>query len=406
MKNWNKNKILFVAALVFNFTPSFSISALVSNVFVQPRYFWLPFFAWNDNFRIKLDSYVILGLLLLGISIITPIIGMFFGRQISLLDAAMIVNWIYFIFFYSETIKNRSLFNQFLKWFLLANFLYILLQILLYYMGLAEYTMLHSNIPFHVDSGYAIEAGYLEWLPRYTGLFIESGPLTLFLCITFIYILQVKNHFSRKIVVYTLIAIVFSQSKFLLLFIPLFLLEFLFLRLSKKIYTFLTSPAMMLTITLIIIFCVFQVFVLTDLNEYLSVNLIAYQLRLDGIKEALDGVSKLPAFGSALLGSNFEANDSTLSLTGNDIFSILFLGYGVIFGSIIIISILLVPLLSHIQYKYTLFSLLVLAFLSTGSLLVPHYTFFIIYCALINSLNKKSKAKQLNFLLPTRLTVS
>lgn len=383
--NWNRDKVIFAIALFFNFTPSFSLSALVSSVFVQPRYFWLPFFAFKGDAKIKLDSYTILGLWLLCISTIAPIVGVFFGRQTSLLDFAMIINWVYFILFYSETIKNENLFNLYIKWFLWVNIIYILVQLILFYAGYSKYTMLHSNIPFHVNSEYSIDVGYFEWLPRYSGLFIESGPLTLFLCLTFLYMVQVRYFFSTGIIVCTLIAIIFSQSKFLLLFIPLFLLELSLLHLSKRMYKFLTSPSIMISTFLVAILISYEIFVLTGLNEYLSLNLIAYQLRLDGIQDAIDGVSKLGVFGRALLGSNFEEADSTLSLTGNDIFSILFMGYGVVLGSIILISILLVPLLSRMQYKYTFLSLLVLAFLSSGSLLVPHYTFFIIYCALINA---------------------
>lgn len=380
----SKKNILYLIALFFNLLPSYSVSVFVSSVFIQPRYFWLPFIFFKNRHEFRFNYFIAIGCSLLLISILVPIIGWFFGRKFSLLDLGMVINWIYLIFFCAATLKNVNLFNNFIKIFLVLNLVYILLQLAFYYFDLAEYSMIHSNVPFHVESGYQITSGIFEWWPRYTGLFVESGPLTLFLCFTFLYIFQNRDFYSNKIIYLIMLAIIFSQSKFLILFLPFLTFEIILIKLSFRVYENLISPIGILLISTCICFGIYLIFYLTDLNSFLSENLIAYDLRLAGVQGSLDDLNKLKFFGTMLQGTNFEAGDGSVELIGLDIFSVLFLGYGVFFGFLMILLIISVAVYSNMKFKLTAIAILVLAFLSTGSLLVPHYTFFIIYCCLIH----------------------
>jgi hypothetical protein len=380
---FNLSQFSYLIALAFNLSPSYSISVWVSNIFIQPRYFWTPLFLLERG-SVKKDFLTKIVFLLLCISCVTPAIGIFFGRTASLLDVALIVNWVYLLFFYSATLKHISLFNGFLKLFLWINIFYIAFQLAAYYLGLPKLTMVHSNVPFHVEFGYVIEPSLLDWLPRYSGLFIESGPLTLFLCFTYLYLIQNKDIFSRKLLFFVFLLILFSQSKFILVFFPFLLIESYFISKQESLYKKLTSPGIFIICITSILSLVALLFLITPINDYLVVNLIAYELRLDAILDSINNFGNINAFGNILQGSNYDVTDGALELQKWDIFSILFNGYGVTFGSAIILMLISVPVMSDIRYKFTSVGILLLAFLSTGSLLVPQYSLFLIYCRLVH----------------------
>lgn len=390
----SNNKICYLAVLFFNLLPSFSLSVFFSSVFIQPRYFAIPFLLFFlRSIAINFENIVYIFLLLIAVFI--PIVGNFFERQNSLLDAALIVNWIYLLLFYNATLDNKKLFHDFLNLFLWMNLVYITFQLVAYYLGYPQFTMLHSNVPFHVESGYVIEPSFFNWLPRYTGLFIESGPLTLFLCFTYLFIIQNKEHYSRKLRFLIFVAIALSQSKFLLLFLPLLLLETFFIGAFPNVYKKLASPKIFMVFFIVTGFFIFSIFNILNLSDYLIVNLVSYELRLDAIKESIEGFSNIKLFGNIFQGSNYDASSGTQELQKWDIFSILFYGYGVLFGVVVVLLILAVPLATNIQYKFTFIAVLILAFLASGSLLVPQYTFVLIYCGLLK-LKSKSVVRKYN----------
>ena len=219
------NYISYKLAYFFNYFPSLSMSVIFTPIFVQPRYFWLIFILVLGLPKIKKNPVTRLAIFLIIVSVMVPLLGYFFGRGFSLLDFAMIINWIYLLLFSSLVFNNINLFNKFIKFFLWGNIIYSIAQILMVNFGYAQFSMIHSNVPYHVDFGYEIAASYVDWLPRYSGFFIESGPLTLFLIISYLYIIQQKEVFSGTLKFLVLLTILFSQSKFLLVFIPIYLFE-------------------------------------------------------------------------------------------------------------------------------------------------------------------------------------
>lgn len=372
----------YVLALLTNIFPSYSISVWFLSIFIQPRFFSLPFLVL-DGFRFRVNRWT--GLLLTNvlIAVFTPLIGFLFNRQFNLLDIAYVLSALYAFLFLSTAIKddeNIRLFNKFLVVTLAINAGYIVLQLFFYYAGFPQLTMIHSNIPFHEISGYSIEPGILMNVPRYTGLFIESGPLTFFLCLSFLYLVQERVNFSLRLKIIVFLMILFSQSKFLLTFLPMLMLEGFFMRYFRRAYAVAIRP-WFIGAALLIGVLVLLTFIFADFSfgEYLAANIPAYQLRLDSMRFSLTSLLDMAPFGQGLLGTNYDTPDAKFELNGIDIFSVVLSGYGVYMGLLMILSFLLFPVLASIKYKYTYCLVLVMGFLSSGSLLIPQYLFAIVY---------------------------
>lgn len=378
--------------LFLNIFPSYSISALVTNIFVQPRIFGLPFLL-DKSFKFKINIFNLFLILNFLICFFIPLIGPFFERRFYYLDFAYFLSSLYTLFFVNIVIKNEKnidKFNTFVKLSLLINFWYILLQLFFYYIGLSQFTMIHSNIPFHVDSGYVIEPGLISFIPRYTGLWIESGPLTFYLCLTFPYILQKGNIFPKYLIYLSFILIFFSQSKFLLIFLPTIFFEILLIKFSPSLYKMILKPwNFFLLITIFLLLILTLIFGDFEFHSVFSTEIPSYALRLHGLRESLNSFSDFGFFGKGLLPSTIELNDVKFALEGSDAFSIVFLGFGFYPGLILLLTILLIPVFSFMNYKITFCSVLIFGFLSSGSLIVPQYLFAVTYAIVAHYQNKK-----------------
>ena len=376
--------------LFLNTFPSYSISAWFSSIFIQPRLFGLPFLL-SKNLKFKREYWNIFLFLNLLICLFVPFIGLFFDRRLYFLDIAYILSSMYAILFVNKIIsnqKNIELFNKFIKVSLLLNFAYILFQLLLYYIGFSSFTMMHSNIPFHVESGYSIEPGIINFIPRYTGLWIESGPLTFFLCLTFPYLIQKGIKFPNYLKFIVFLLILFSQSKFLLIFVPFILLEYQVKQSFPRLYNTSIKPKIFFfTILIFIATLLTLIFADFQFHQNLSEDIPAYGLRLDGIRNSLKSLLDFGPFGKGLLPSTIEMPDVKFSLQGLDVFSIVILGYGFIPGSFLIFSILLIPVFGRFEYKYTFCGVLLFGFLSSGSLIVPQYLLAICYSIVASKQN-------------------
>ena len=373
---------LYKISLLFNLFPSYSISVWFSSIFVQPRLFSLPFLVESIT-NIKTNKWNLLLLINIFVTIITPLLGLFFGRHFYYLDLAYILSATYVFAFVNLTLKNSSnlnAFNEFVKIILILNIAYIILQLILYYIGFPQFTMIHSNIPFHVKDSYSIYRGYLLGIPRYTGLFIENGPLTFFLCLSFLYLIQRGVNFPKYLKISVFILIVFSQSKFLLLFIPVLFLEATAKVFFPRLYKLFINPFFYVgLISFIIIVFLLTIFNDYKFSQYLSEHIPAYRERLSGIRASLAAISKVEIFGKGLLPTNFFLPGATYKLLGLDVFSVVFFGYGLFMGTIMLLSYILIPVLAKIDYKFSFCAILFLGFLSSGSLIVPQYMFALTY---------------------------
>jgi hypothetical protein len=274
--------------------------------------------------------------------------------------------------------------------------------------GLPELTMIHSNVPFQLGTHYEIPPGIFFGFPRYTGLFVESSSFAFYLWLTFLYLMQheVKSSASIKYLVFILI--VFSQSKFLLVLLPILFVEKLFSSAFPRIYKILTRPLIVIFVTSLSL-VIFISLIFTDLEifYYLSKNIPAFELRLSGIRYSIGALIDLEPFGKGLLPSNFEVLDGTYELAGLDAFSIVIFGYGLYMGTVIITSIVMFPILASIKYKYSYIAVLILGFLSNGSLLIPPYFFAITYAVLAHYQIRSNKIyRNSPFFLPRAVVAS
>jgi len=188
---------------------------------------------------------------------------------------------------------------------------------------------------------------------------------------------------SKSIIFIVLILIILSQSKFLIIFLPLLIAEIFFMRFFPRLYTILTKPIISF---IIIIFSsiLFLILIFTDFEifDYFSKTIPAFELRLAGIRYSLSSLIDLDPFGKGLLPSNFEIPDSNFELAGLDAFSIVIFGYGLYMGTVMILSLVMFPVLASIKYKYSFIVVIILGLLSSGSLLIPQYLFAITYSVL------------------------
>jgi hypothetical protein len=373
---------LYKVTLLFNIFPSISPSVWFTSIYVQPRLFSLPFLVEVIT-NIKLNKWNLFLLINILVTIITPIVGLFFGRHFYLLDIAYFLSALYAFAFINLTLRNDEnikTFNKFVKMILIINIGYVFLQLIFYYSGFPQFTMIHSNIPFHVNDNYWISSGAFLGLPRYTGLFIENGPLTFFLCLSFLYLIQRGVNFPKYLKVLVFILIVFSQSKFLLLFIPVLLLESSAKVFFPRLYKLFVNPFFYLVLVSVI-FLIFFMVIYNDYEiiKYFAKRIPAFQERLSGIRASLAAIGKVEIFGKGLLPTNFVVPGATYKLLGLDVFSVVFFGYGLFMGSIMILSYAVITVLAKIDYKFTFTAILFLGFLSSGSLLVPQYLFVLTY---------------------------
>jgi hypothetical protein len=240
--------------------------------------------------------------------------------------------------------------------------------------------MMHSNIPFHVDDGYWISRGAILGIPRYTGLFIENGPLTFFLCLSFLYMIQRGVTFPKYLKILVFLAILFSQSKFLLLFVPVLFLELTAKVFFPRLYRLFVNPFFYLgLLAFIIIIFLLTIFNDYKFSQYLSAHIPAYNERLSGIRASLSALGQVEIFGKGLLPTNFHLPGATYKLLGLDVFSVVFFGYGLLMGTVMILTYILMPVLAKIDYKFSYCAILFLGFLSSGSLIVPQYMFALTY---------------------------
>jgi len=203
------------------------------------------------------------------------------------------------------------------------------------------------------------------------------------LCLTFPYLLQNGINFPTHLKIFTLVLILFSQSKFLLLFLPALVIESVYKSMFPRSYKFISRPIpsfiVVMTFLLILLAAIFHDF---EFSQYLANTVPAYKERLDGLRLALTQLLDLPPFGKGLLPSTFVIEGAAYELTGLDAVSIILSAYGLILGTIMLFSYLMFPVLARFDYKYTFIAVLKLGLMSSGSLIVPQYLFVITYTIL------------------------
>ena len=198
---------------------------------------------------------------------------------------------------------------QFLRWFLLVNITYALIQTGLLNLDLGHLSMLHSNDPYQVAGNY-VPHHFVGPLYRVTGLFNESSPFVVFLSVMVAFDLAFhKNKLSWKIL-FLILLILLSGAKIGILFLILIFI------ISGNIFLKLISLAF--TLTLIVTFYLYPIlFHLIFFGKAGSLF-----KRLGEMQKTVDDYG-ITAFGSGLRSSSSGA-------IGLDLLSVVGTGYGMV----------------------------------------------------------------------------
>lgn len=371
--------IIHILETILIFTPflfpAFSPSVFFSGVFVQ--FYLFNFFILLIRFQevewVNYRIYLILATLV-GFSIG---FGSIFSRNSSLFDVGYLLIFIYVPFLHSYVCRRGFLWFDFLSLFVFANFLYSVLQIIMYYSGFAHFTNFHSNIPSQKEAEYTIPLGSYVSFPRFSGLFNESGPLVFFSSIAMLVLIELrelKGVFNYAIIL-SFTMILFSQSKFSFLFIPVFILEMAIIYFCKRFFAESKLVSKVITgvmLSVIFLFAYLSFDGIDHINNELSVWLPSFFERSSNLERS----SKFN-FEDLSLGVGFTSSSSYRDSQGLDILSVVGRGLGL--PGLIIIFILISLVFSYsFTFSFSFLFAILLGMSSNGSLLISHYVIFLV----------------------------
>ncbi len=358
---------VFFAALL----PAYSLSQALINSYISNRFIALlilPFFIFikpAKNFVIDYPTaFLWLIILFVGGYALLAIVE----KRNYLIYFGYVIAFLYIFLIFKIIKMNNNIFLKFMKIFLVINFIYVLIQVLLLNIGWGGVAMMHSNLPAQMD--YSIPIFIMEPFYRYTGLFNESSPFAFYLaiCHALFIILNDKNYKNIA-----LILLIFSGSK----------AGYLYLFIFYSVFTKSHSIKLFLRCVLLIILILFCYFfdALSGFSPGEFASLIQRQEALvnNEVKISLFGVD---------LGSTSEGE---LAL---DFFSIFWTGFGVV-GLIGIFYLFILFYRSVKNDKKHLFiPTLFIGLLSSGSLLIFQYSLLfasLYYCHTLGLANSSSR---------------
>jgi hypothetical protein len=372
-----KNIVIYINFFLL-FFPAFSISYLLFKFYFQSRILAVPLMVslWIVSRKsIKLN---ILYIPLL-ISLVIPLAGISAGRTFSFIDIGYFLSFIYIIVFIELVKTRQKKFISFITIFTWSNIVFCLVQLILMNLGLSHLAMIQNNLPSH--SEYILPPNHLlPYLYRYTGLFNESSPLIFYLCSAYCFLDELKLPKTYWLKFATFVAIFFAGSKFSYLFL-------MTLWLPKVLHYI---PAKIRNIAFLIVTVIASSMILKNFSEIVNFstqNIPAFYVRFVAIENALFNRNFF------LLGNGFVSSASRNS--GElDAFTIIFSGYGLGFGFIILCSFLIFILKSQIKSKFMLSVVYMLGLVSNGSFLISQYPLLL---GMVHLLDIKNKQEQVYF---------
>ncbi len=384
-------KILLYINLILIFFPAFSLSYAFTGIYFQSRILGLPLlclYTFLNKREIRKDL-LLFGIPLL-ISIVTPILGRLTDRTFSLIDIGYILTFLYLIIIAQAMSNNLNLFINFINLFTGANIFYALIQTIFMNLGLDSITMIHSNLPITIKSGYVLPPSILPYTYRFSGLFNESSPLIFYLCCSYIFFLELdikdisKN--TQIIKLFTLFTILISGSKysyaFLLFHIVIKIVSAIKDKNIRKVL------ARMLLIIITYVFVNYYSMIVISLSE----SLPSFDDRKSNIENSLISLSEFGLIGNGFLPS------STGESGGLDAITIVVGAYGFLFGITILGSFLAFILISKLKNKSIFVAVYILGLSSNGSFLISQYTIFFTMIYVINKINNFPKYKTINLI--------
>ena len=377
-------KILLYINLTLIFFPAFSLSYPFTGIYFQSRILGLPFlflYTFLKGREIRKDLFIFSIPLL--ISVITPMLGLLTDRNFTLIDIGYFLTFLYLIIFAQAMANNLNLFIKFINIFTGANILYALIQTIFMNIGLDSITMIHSNLPVTIKSGYVLPPSILPYTYRFSGLFNESSPLMFYLCCSYIFLLEIDVSKTSKttqiIQLLTLFTILISGSKYAY--------AFLIIHAVIKAVSTIKDQNIKRTLSTILLMIGTYVFI----NYYsmivtsLSESLPSFDERKSNIENSLISLLEL-----GLVGNGFQPS-STGESGGLDAITIVIGAYGFFFGITILISFLVFILTSEVKNKSIFIAVYILGLSSNGSFLISQYTLFFTMIYIINKKNANQK---------------
>jgi hypothetical protein len=320
---------------------------------------------------------------------IYPIIAVNFGRKISLYDVGMVAALVLCIFQLTIVYRKPKFYLKFVIVFFVLNAIYSLIQVLVIKIGLnPSIALLHQNSHY---ADYVIpNSSYFPYLPRYTGLFIESAPFAIYLIFSYLFfsINKMKVIFKGL----ALFLLLLSGSKSGLIFVFFILLyeikAFKYINMKLVIFSF---------FSIVGVGYYFSEYILGFLkvSEY---SLGSLYLRLNTMVSSFSNFfndSQLLLFGEGVI-STSSVIEGDAEMRGLDFFSFFVLSNG-IFGSMI----LLYPIFLYIKKITTklavdekgfIFMCSCIALMTAGSLANYQYT-YLLSVLLVTDLNRKADAQ-------------
>lgn len=348
-----------------NIFPAFSIFQSLIKLYVSSRFIsiiFIPFVLYKKKFWI-VDKALFPFIFLLIYFIFYTIIAFVDNRSV-IVYTGYVIAFSYIIMFYYVIKYYTNFFLNFMKFFLILNAFYVLLQIVFLNVGLSSFAMVHSNLP--AQNHYEIPVFVSEPFFRYTGLFNESSPFAFYLIICFVFFQQIGLKYKR----YKNIAIVllfFSGAKIAYIFLVLhyaFFFKNFFVRLIFK--------------ALFVGFFISFFYFLQDLGELLAGQTASLNERF----KSLISFDNITLIGTDL-GKSSEGD------MGLNFFSIFISGFGLVgFLLAICMFMLFYLLLKTKSKKYFIFPLL-LGLLASGSLLIFQYALLFATLFYLNEVDKK-----------------
>ncbi|GHY46338.1 hypothetical protein VCSRO70_1866 [Vibrio cholerae] len=313
-------------------------------------------------------------------------------RSLTASDFGVSITFVLLFFYANYGINYPEKFLFFLRLFFLLNILYIIYQISMIYFGLPEFTMLHQNV--HSKSYVIPYSNYPPYLPRYTGLFVESAPLTIYLAMSFFVFINTGEKYDKVFAVFALVLMLLGGAKSVFFFLLIFILRFF------NFYKYLSIKLLSMTFILLSFMAALNQdyllnFLLSLDSKMLAIGSIV--VRISWLLTTIQDFFHSPfstAFGQGFVTTE-QLLENSVRQRGIDFFSYFVYSVG-LFGTAFLIFTLYkvfggnkLAFISKQDMRFAL-SIVILSSLIMGSIFNFQYVYFLCSLLVLNKIRERS----------------
>ncbi|HHQ4645152.1 TPA: hypothetical protein ACSP3W_003471, partial [Aeromonas veronii] len=320
------------------------------------------------------------------------IISLLSERNLTVSDFGVSVTFVLLFFYANYGINYPEKFLFFIRVFFLLNVIYIFYQMAMIYFGLPEFTMLHQNA--HSKSYVIPYSNYPPYLPRYTGLFVESAPLTIYLAMTFFVFINVGGKYDKIFAVFALILMLLGGAKSAFFFLLMFALRFF------NLYKYLSIKYLSITLILLLWIAVLNqdclvTFLVSIDSDMLAVGSII--VRVSWLLTTVQDFFQTPfsvAFGQGFVTTE-QLLDNSVAQRGIDFFSYFVYSVGLVGAFFLMFTLYKVfggdklAFISKQDLRLAL-SIVILSSMIMGSIFNFQYIYFLCSLLALNKIREKS----------------